>query len=86
MIELEVRYERKNIQLNVRDNGGGIEPSFLERGKPGHWGLRGMHERAKQVAGKLMIRSGSDEGTEVHITIPTRTAYPRWLSFIPFFR
>ncbi len=81
-VELEVSYERRKIRVSVRDNGIGIELAVLEQGRPGHWGLRGMRERAKQVSGQLEIRSHSNTGTEISITIVTRAAYPRWLSAI----
>jgi signal transduction histidine kinase len=36
--------------LRVRDAGKGIDPKPLSQaGRPGHYGLRGMRERAKVV-------------------------------------
>ena len=36
----------------------GIAPEILEEGRPGHYGLPGMRERAKQIGAKLTIWSG----------------------------
>ena len=41
-----------------------------EDGRPGHYGLRGMRERAKLVGGKLAVWSELDSGTEVELSIP----------------
>ena len=37
-----------------RDDGKGIDPDFLTaKGRAGHLGLAGMHERAELIGGKL---------------------------------
>jgi len=46
-----------------------------DKGRAGHWGLRGMHERAKLVGGNLGVWSKLDSGTEIELTIPASTAY-----------
>src|SRR5262249_37214126 len=44
-IELEIRYDRRQFRLRVRDDGKGIGPEVLSGdGRPGHYGLPGMHE------------------------------------------
>jgi len=77
-IEVEILYDRRQLRLRVRDNGKGIEPKVLAEGeRVGHYGLAGMHERAKLVMGKLAVLSGDDSGTEVDLTIPASVAYAR---------
>jgi signal transduction histidine kinase len=75
-IEVEIRYDERQLRLRVRDDGKGIDSKLLnEDGRPGHYGLRGMRERAKLVGGKLTVWSEPDAGTEVELSIPAATAY-----------
>jgi signal transduction histidine kinase len=75
-IEVEVRYDQRQFRLRVRDDGKGIDPKHLnEDGRPGHYGLRGMRERAKLMRGKLAVWSELDSGTEVELSIPASLAY-----------
>jgi signal transduction histidine kinase len=70
-IEVEIR-----SRLRVRDDGKGIDPKGLdEDGRPGHYGLRGMRERAKLLGGKLTVWSEVEAGTEVELRIPAAKAY-----------
>jgi signal transduction histidine kinase len=60
----------------VRDDGKGIEPQVLaDKGRAGHYGLRGMHERAQLAGGHLKVGSKPDGGTEIELTIPASRAY-----------
>jgi signal transduction histidine kinase len=75
-IEVEIRYDERQLRLRVRDDGKGIDPKHLnEDGRPGHYGLRGMRERAKSMGGKLAVWSELDSGTELELTIPAANAY-----------
>jgi len=77
-IEVEIRYDERQLRVRVRDDGKGIDPEVLrEEGREGHFGLRGMRERAKLAGGKLAVWSGLDAGTEVELTIPGLRAYRR---------
>jgi len=74
-IEVEIRYERQ-LRLRVRDDGKGIDAKHLDGdGYAGHYGLRGMRERAKLMGGKLVVWSELDSGTEVELSIPGSRAY-----------
>ena len=85
-IEVEIRYDNQQFRLQVRDDGRGFDPRvFAAQGREGHYGLPGMHERAKIAGGKLTVWSEVGAGTEVELQIPASTAYakaPRrsWLS------
>ena len=75
-IEVEIRYDVREFRLRVRDDGAGIDPAVLEAGgREGHFGLRGMRERAEAVGGKLRLWSALDTGTEVELIIPGSRAY-----------
>ena len=82
-IEVEIRYDERQLRLRVRDDGKGIDPKVLdEGGRAGHYGLPGMHERAKMVGGKLAVWSELDSGTEVELTIPASLAYATSLAAV----
>jgi len=75
-IEVEIRYDERQLRLRIRDDGAGIDPAILEsEHKAGHWGLRGMRERAKLVGGTLELWSQVGTGTEVELNIPAESAY-----------
>ena len=44
-------------------------------GRSGHWGLPGIHERAKQIGAELTVWSELGAGTEVELSIPGSIAY-----------
>ena len=70
-IEVELRYDVRQLRVRVRDDGKGIDPEVLRaEGREGHFGLGGMRERAKLAGGKLTVWSGLDAGTEVELSIP----------------
>jgi len=75
-IEIELRYDERQLRLRVRDDGKGIDPQFLtEEGRAGHYGLPGMRERAKLMGGKLTVWSALDSGAEVELSVPAARAY-----------
>jgi signal transduction histidine kinase/ligand-binding sensor domain-containing protein len=77
-IEVEIRYDEQQLRVRIRDDGKGIDPAVVDQGHaPGHYGLRGMRERAKLVGGSLEVWSEPGSGTEVELTIPGGSAYDR---------
>ena len=75
-IEVEIRYDKHQFRLRVRDDGKGIDLSVLSgQGPEGHFGLPGMRERGKLIGGKLVIWSEVGAGTEVELRVPAAAAY-----------
>jgi signal transduction histidine kinase/ligand-binding sensor domain-containing protein len=75
-IEVELRYDERQLRLRVRDDGKGIDPSFLTaEGRAGHFGLHGMHERAKLIGGKVTVWSAPESGAEIELSVPAARAY-----------
>jgi signal transduction histidine kinase len=50
-IEVEIRYDDRQFQLRVRDDGQGIDAAVLDGHRAGHFGLPGMREHAPARAG-----------------------------------
>jgi signal transduction histidine kinase len=75
-IEVEIRYDERQLRVRVRDDGKGIGAKVLGGdGRAGHFGLHGMRERATLMGGKLTVWSEVDSGTEVELSIPASRAY-----------
>jgi ligand-binding sensor domain-containing protein len=74
-IEAEVTYSESGICIRVRDDGMGIDPDIVAKGRGGHWGLSGMRERALNIGAKVNVWSSPGSGTEVELTIPAGVAY-----------
>jgi signal transduction histidine kinase/ligand-binding sensor domain-containing protein len=74
-IEVELRYDERQLQLRVRDDGRGIDPAVLEQRKEGHFGLPGIRERADLIGGHLDVWSQAGIGTEVDLKVPAHAAY-----------
>jgi signal transduction histidine kinase/ligand-binding sensor domain-containing protein len=75
-LEVDIRYDNEQFRLRVRDDGKGIDPAILSsQGSEGHYGLRGMRERAALIGGKLAVWSKVDGGTEVELRLPAAAAY-----------
>ncbi len=66
-ISVTLKQGRRNVILEILDDGCGFDPKKVERGG---LGLINMHERAAQIHGKLQIISRPDQGTKVVITVP----------------
>jgi signal transduction histidine kinase len=75
-IEAEVTYGEDALHVRIRDDGGGIGTTVLDcGGKPGHFGLIGMRERAKKVGAHLEVWSKPAAGTEIDLRVPANVAY-----------
>jgi signal transduction histidine kinase/ligand-binding sensor domain-containing protein len=75
-IEVEFRYDERQLRLRVRDDGKGVDETFLTaEGRAGHFGLHGMRERAKLMGGKFTVWTAAESGTEIELIIPAAHAY-----------
>ena len=85
-VEVEIRYDDDEFRLRVRDDGKGIDQEVLAaQGIGGHYGLRGMPERASAIGGTLTVWSEAGAGTEVELRLPAGAVYtaagrPSWMS------
>lgn len=68
-----VEYGAGALVLTVRDDGRGIDAGVRE--KPGHWGLRGIEERARLIHADARLRTAPGAGTTWRIEIKAALAY-----------
>ena len=75
-VEVEIHYDKHEFRLRVRDDGRGIDSAVLaSHGVEGHFGLRGMPERAALIGGKLAVWSEVGGGTELELRVPASAVY-----------
>jgi signal transduction histidine kinase len=77
VVQVEVTWGAECFTLRVRDDGIGLDTKLNAQGRDGHWGLQGMRERARQLAGNLQIGGAGESGTVVELCIPALRAYAK---------
>ena len=76
-IDVVIGTEGAELVLRVRDDGRGIDDAVLRGGgRAGHWGLRGIQERAHTLGGTATFSSRADGGTEVTVRTPMNRIFP----------
>lgn len=67
-VEVLLEQGRRKFRLIVRDDGCGVPDDILTNGaRTGHWGIPGMHERARRIRARLHIRRRAEGGSEVEL-------------------
>jgi two-component system sensor histidine kinase UhpB len=66
-INVSVGVEPNELVVRIDDNGVGLLPGWDQ---PGHYGVRGMRERASALGGTLELRAGEAGGTQVLARMP----------------
>ena len=64
-LDISIDWRGPALVLRVADDGVGMPSRLLLRGRPGHWGLRGMRERAARIGAALSLRQRSGGGVEI---------------------
>ena len=68
-ISIRLNYGSDCLSLEVRDDGCGFAyPPVREL--PGHYGLKGIAERAKVIDAKLKVESAPGQGTAILLSVP----------------
>jgi ligand-binding sensor domain-containing protein/signal transduction histidine kinase len=67
-IDVQLIYQAAQVSLRVEDDGRGFAPSA--NGAQGHYGIRGMQERASEIDAALVLESTPGEGTRVSVEAP----------------
>jgi signal transduction histidine kinase len=68
-IEVVLKFERRQFELCVSDDGHGFDPSHPPASEGG-FGLVGMRERAVELHSELNMSSAPEKGCVVKLTMP----------------
>jgi signal transduction histidine kinase/ligand-binding sensor domain-containing protein len=74
-VHVDIHYAPRCFCLIIDDEGQGMSSTIIESGIPGHFGLRGMQERAARIASTLTIEPMARGGTHVQLSVPACMAY-----------
>ena len=64
-----------DLTLRVATTAPASSPTCSRDGKDGHFGLRGMRERAERIGARFTLVSGVGSGTVVTLIVPGRIAF-----------
>jgi signal transduction histidine kinase/ligand-binding sensor domain-containing protein len=81
-LHVELHYGWRELNIMVIDDGRGMNFSASAHEKSGHWGLRGIRERARRIGGRFTIgTTPSGKGTRATLRISARFVYAgrQWL-------
>jgi signal transduction histidine kinase len=68
-VEVALDCSGSAVSLSVRDDGSGFGGNGA--GRPGHYGIIGMKERATNIGAELMMASEPGRGTTVSVVLPS---------------
>lgn len=83
-IGVELSCGARYFSMVCTDDGRGFDAS--NGGKEGHWGLRGMTERARKLGGHLRVQSAPASGTKIIASVPSYRAYRNHSRFMFYLR
>ena len=69
-------FHHNSLSLNIRDDGCGIDPTFVAADKSERLGLAGIREHADRMGARLSIWSARGRGTELELKVPGPVAFP----------
>ncbi|HVJ06763.1 MAG TPA: two-component regulator propeller domain-containing protein [Acidisarcina sp.] len=69
-IDVELVYDASHLRMSVIDDGRGFLSATSLNGLEGHFGIRGMRERAASIQANLKLESQPGTGTKVSVELP----------------
>jgi len=75
-VDVTLQYGPIALVVTVADNGAGLPDDVgAEHGRDGHWGIPGMHERARTLGATLTVQTAPGDGTAWTLRVPAPIAY-----------
>lgn len=69
-VAIAFSYTPDGLMLTIHDDGDGFLPPDAHATPDGHWGLRGMRERAELIGGTFALASQPGQGSRVSVRAP----------------
>jgi ligand-binding sensor domain-containing protein/signal transduction histidine kinase len=73
-VQVDVGFEKKELRVQVRDDGRGFDTATVSSQPNGHYGLVGIRERAKRIGGVLVLNSRLGAGTDLTLSVPRKAS------------
>jgi len=77
-VQVEVRFLPKALEVEIRDNGDGMDDETLVHGRPGHFGLPGMKAHAERIGATIAIESSRYLGTKIVLRVAAQGPRRLW--------
>ncbi|MBV8896595.1 MAG: hypothetical protein JO051_08795 [Acidobacteriaceae bacterium] len=71
-VNVTLAFDANKARMTISDDGRGFAPGDYANGMNGHFGLRGMRERAKEIRGELTVTSAPGHGTQICLELPVK--------------
>jgi two-component system sensor histidine kinase UhpB len=69
-IEIDLHADAQALRLRIADDGRGLPENWRQ---PGHYGLRGIVERARTLGGEARIGNREPQGAQIDLEIPLQS-------------
>jgi signal transduction histidine kinase/ligand-binding sensor domain-containing protein len=73
-IDVALQWSGAALTATIRDDGIGIEADVVAQGRPGHYGIAGMRERAQQIRAIVDVAPRPEGGTVVTLRVDLAAA------------
>ena len=70
-VELSIKRREQLVEINIVDDGIGFDTNKKSKGI----GIKNMKSRARSIDARIDIRTASQQGTKIKISIPTKIFY-----------
>jgi len=77
-VRVTVMYLREALEVEINDDGTGMDEETRLHGRPGHFGLPGMQANANRIGAHITIQSSPEQGTTVVLRINAQKRVWRW--------
>jgi signal transduction histidine kinase/ligand-binding sensor domain-containing protein len=77
-VHVTVRFLPDVLEVEIGDDGEGIDEDTRIHGRPGHFGLPGMQAHARRIDAQIAILSAPGKGTKILLRVMTKQPTWRW--------
>jgi signal transduction histidine kinase len=68
-VKVVLAFGKRELQLNVTDDGSGFDRGAVDNGNGQHFGIQGMEERVLRWGGRFSLTSSPGHGTQIEVRI-----------------
>jgi signal transduction histidine kinase len=69
-VNVSLAYSRRDLQLNVSDDGSGFDTGAANSGNGHHFGIQGMEERVRRWGGDFHLTTFPGGGVKIKVRVP----------------